>query len=165
MNTLTRLCCIGAAAFGLGSFSLAADITVSHSDKSFFEKAAKSGAEEVAVSRAALPHLTNAQTKEFARMMVSDHTSANEELKALAAKKGVELPAKQPDTDKWAKAKKDFDVDYIKKMVRDHEDAIDLFTKTSKKADDAEVQAFAAQTLPTLQRHLTLAKDIKAALK
>jgi putative membrane protein len=165
MTTLTRFCCIGAAVLGLSSLSHAADTKVSHSDKSFFEKAAKSGAEEVAVSRAALPHLTNAQAKEFAQMMVTDHTGTNDELKALAAKKGVELPAKQRDTDKWSKTKKDYDADYIKKMVSDHEDAVDLFTKTSKSADDAEVQAFATKTLPTLQHHLTLAKDIKAALK
>lgn len=164
MKTLTRFS-VGILALGLSAFSFAADSSVSHSDKSFFEKAAKSGDEEVAVSKAALPHLTNAQAKEFAQMMVSDHSAAGQELQALAAKKGVALPAKQPDTDKWNKAKKDYDAEYIKKMVSDHEDAVSLFTKTSKKADDAEVQAFAAKTLPTLQHHLEMAKTIKQTLK
>lgn len=53
----------------------------------------------------------------------------------------------------------------MEKMVKDHEDAVDLFTKAAKKSDDAEVQAFAAKTLPKLQHHLDQAKAIKRALK
>lgn len=139
---------------------------VSHADRSFFEKAAKSGMEEVAVSQAAMPNLANAQAKDFANMMVSDHTGANEELKSLAAKKGVTLPAKQPDTKKWASGKKKkADSAYMDKMVKDHEEAVELFTKASQKSDDAEVQAFAAKTLPTLQHHLEQAKSIQQAVK
>jgi putative membrane protein len=154
-------------ALALTPFSFGADHSgVSHGDKAFFEKAAKAGTEEVAASQAALAHLSNPQAKEFATMMVTDHTSANEELKALAVKKNVTLPAKQPDTKKWTEGKdRDFDKDYIEKMVRDHEDAVELFTKASKKSDDPEVQAFAAKTLPTLQHHFDQAKSIKKALK
>lgn len=166
MKTLMRIC-LGVASLGLTSLAFAANSSaVSGNDKEFFEKAAKSGMEEVAVSQAALPHLKDAQAKSFADMMVADHTAANTELKALAGKKGVMLPAKQPDTDKWAKGKdKGFDADYMDKMVNDHQDAVDLFTKAAKKSDDAEVQAFAAKTLPTLQHHLDMAKNIKKAVK
>lgn len=153
--------CTASAALSFG-----ADHGVSRGDRNFFEKAAMSGKEEVAVSQAALPHLTNAQAKEFASMMVTDHTGANEELKALAQKKGVVLPAKEPDVKKWAAGKdRNFDKEYIEKMVKDHEEAVELFTKASKKSDDAEVQAFAAKTLPKLQHHYDQAKAIKKALK
>jgi putative membrane protein len=153
--------------FGLGSSGFGASPAgVSHGDKAFFEKAARSGMEEVAVSQAALPHLMNAQAKEFASMMVSDHTAANEELKALAQKKSVALPAKQPDVKKWAEGKdRNFDREYINKMVSDHEEAVELFTKASKKSEDPEVQAFATKTLPALQHHFAQAKTIKQALK
>lgn len=157
---------IGVACVAIGSLASAADRGVSHGDKTFFEKAAKSGKDEVAVSQAALPNLTNPQAKEFASMMVSDHTGANEELKALAAKKNVMLPAKEPDTKKWNAGKdRNFDKEYISKMVSDHEDAVELFTKASKKSDDPEVQAFAAKTLPTLQHHFEQAKSIKQSMK
>lgn len=160
-----KLLAIGAISVALSSLAFA-DHAVSHGDKAFFEKAAKSGKEEVAVSQAALPHLTNSQAKEFASMMVSDHTGANEELKALAAKKAVTLPVKEPDVKKWAEGKdRNFDKEYINKMVSDHEEAVELFTKASKKSDDPEIQAFASKTLPKLQQHFDQAKAIKKALK
>lgn len=101
MKSLKRIA-VGIICVALGSMAIAADRGVSRGDKNFFEKAALSGMEEVAVSEAALPRLTNTQAKEFASMMVSDHTGANEELKGLAQKKGVMLPAKQPDTKRWS---------------------------------------------------------------
>ena len=165
MKTIVRLFSV-LAAFGGCSVAFAASSGVSHSDKNFFEKAAKAGTEEVAVSQAALPHLTNAEVKAFAQMMISDHSGANEELKALAARKAVTLPAKQPDTDKWDKAKaKNYDEEYIKKMVNDHKDAVDLFTKTARQADDADVRTFASKTLPTLQHHFDQAKSLKEKVK
>jgi putative membrane protein len=165
MKTLYRSLLVASAAFA--SVCSAADHSgLSHGDRTFFEKAAKSGAEEVAISQAALARLQNPQAKAFAQMMVSDHTSANEELRALAARKNVALPAKQPNTKKWSEGKeRDYDEDYIEKMVKDHEDAVELFTKAAKKSDDPEVQAFAARTLPTLQQHWDQAKALKKALK
>jgi putative membrane protein len=168
MNTYhpLRRIAFALAALSIAAGSHAADTSLKHGDKTFLEKAGKSGMEEVAISQAALPHLQNAQAKEFAQMMVSDHTGANRELMALAAKKGVTLPAKQPDTKKWDKKKeKGYDEDYMEKMVKDHDDAVDLFTKASKNSDDADVKAFAAKTLPTLQAHHAKAKSIKKTLK
>src|SRR5688572_6618644 len=59
---------------------------LSRGDRTFFEKAAKSGMKEVAVSKATQDRLMNPQVKQFARMMVSDHSNANAELMALAKK-------------------------------------------------------------------------------
>jgi putative membrane protein len=155
------------AALSIGLCAHGADTSMlKHGDKSFLENAGKSGKEEVAISQAALPHLMNAQAKSFAEMMVADHTGANQALMALAAQKRVTLSAKEPDTAKWAKKKeKGYDEDYIEKMVKDHDEAVELFTKTSKNAADPDVRAFATKTLPTLQAHLSKAKAIKQSLK
>lgn len=144
------------------------DSKLKHSDRSFFEKAAKAGTKEVEISQSTLEHLSNPQVKSFAQMMVSDHSQANQELMALAAKKGVTLPSKELKYDeKWSKkANKDSDLDedYIKQMVDDHEDAVKLFEKAAK-SDDPEIAAFAQKTLPTLQHHLTMARDLKKMVK
>lgn len=143
------------------------DTKLKHSDKAFFEKAAKSGMKEVEISQGTLEHLTNPQVKSFAQMMVTDHSQANQELMALAAKKGVTLPSKDLKYDeKWSKKTndKDLDEDYIKQMVDDHEEAVKLFEKAAK-SDDAEIAAFAQKTLPTLQHHLTMARDLKKMVK
>ncbi len=141
------------------------DTKLKHSDKSFFEKAAKSGMKEVTVSQATLDRLMNPQVKAFAQTMVGDHSKANAELMALAAKKGVTLePNETKYENKWSKKTKDLDEDYIKEMIDDHESAVKLFEKASK-SDDAEIAAFAQKTLPALQQHLTTARDLRKVLK
>ena len=121
---------------------------------------------EVSVSQATLDRLMNPQAKAFAQMMVTDHSKANSELMALAAKKGVTLPAKDDSAklmEKWSKKTNEVDEDYIEEMVDDHQEAVELFEKASR-SEDAEIAAFARKTLPTLQHHLTMAKDLKKAL-
>jgi putative membrane protein len=141
------------------------DGKLSHADRNFFEEAAKSGMKEVEVSTAVKGRLTNPQVSSFADMMVTDHTAANTELQALAAKKGVTLPTEKKDyTKKWSKNEKDLDEDYIKAMEDDHEDAVKLFEKASK-SDDPDIAAFAQKTLPKLQQHLEHAKTLKKSVK
>ena len=152
---ITLLVALGAA------FATSAFAELSRADKNFFEKAAKSGMKEVDVSQQALAHLTAPEVRNFAQMMVADHTKANEELKALAAKKGVTLPA--PDAkpaQKWAKNSKDVDDEYLAEMSGDHKDAIDLFEKAAK-SDDPDIAAFAQKTLPTLKHHHETVKQLK----
>ncbi len=139
--------------------------TLSHHDKAFLTKAAKSGMAEVAISEAVVDHLSNAQLKSFAQMMVTDHTAANNELAALAGTKGVQLPPQDPDlVMKWSKKTDDVDSSYVKKMVSDHEEAVKLFEKASQ-SKDPDIAAFAQKTLPTLQHHLAMAQDLKNQIK
>jgi putative membrane protein len=138
-----------------------------HGDRNFIEDAAKAGMAEVAISQIAAEKAMDPQVKEFARMMVNDHGGANTELTTLAGSKNVMLPTKQPNTDKWTKKKagKDFDEDYMEKMVDEHDNAVEHFEREVKRGDDADVKAFAAKMLPTLQAHHARAKEIKKALK
>ncbi|HEY8994325.1 MAG TPA: DUF4142 domain-containing protein [Lacunisphaera sp.] len=127
---------------------------LSHSDRNFIEKAAKSGMKEVEVSQAVLGRLSNQSVQQFAQMMVNDHTAANAELRALAAQKGVALKdTTDRYTEKWSNNKRNVDKDYIDEMEDDHKDAIDLFEKAAK-SDDPDIAAFASKTLPKLQQHL-----------
>ena len=54
----------------------------------------------------------------------------------------------------------EFDKAFIRAAVKDHEKAVKAFEKESTKADDADVRAFATKTLPTLQEHLQIARDL-----
>jgi len=45
-------------------------------------------------------------------------------------------------------------------MVKDHEQAVSLFEKESKKGDSDELKQFASTTLPTLQEHLKMARGL-----
>jgi len=137
-----------------------------HRDHEFVEDAAKSGMAEVDISKVAVDRATNPDVKSFAEMMVSDHTGANTELTSLASTKNVALPADKTNVEKWSeRSTKDFDQEYVDKMIHDHKHAIDLFEKESKDGTDADLKAFADKTLPTLRSHLAKIEAIKAQMK
>ena len=54
----------------------------------------------------------------------------------------------------------EFDRAYMKEMVDDHEHDVEKFRQEAKEAKDPEVKSFAAKTLPTLEAHLRMAKDV-----
>jgi putative membrane protein len=56
----------------------------------------------------------------------------------------------------------DFDREYMKHQVNDHDKAVALFEKQSRSGKDAELKAFAGRTLPTLKEHQQMAKDINS---
>jgi putative membrane protein len=136
----------------------------------FWTTAAQGGMAEVELGKLAAQKATNPEVKKFAQMMVTDHTKANEELKALAAKKNVTLPADMGSSHKSAMedlaklSGADFDKKYVEMMVDDHEEDVEFFDdKTSD--SDADIKAFASKTLPTLQKHLEAIKAIQSKMK
>ena len=132
----------------------------------FAVKAANGGMMEVQMGEYASKNATDKSVKDFGSMMVKDHTKANDELKSLATSKNIALPAAVGQdatdmmTDLMKKKGKDFDKAYMNQMVKDHKDDIDLFQKTADNSKDSDIKAFAAKTLPTLQKHLNDAEAI-----
>ncbi len=49
-------------------------------------------------------------------------------------------------------------------MIKDHEEDVSEFRRESKGAKDPDVREFASKTLPTLEEHLRMAKDIGTQL-
>jgi putative membrane protein len=109
----------------------------------------------------------DAASKSFAAKMIEDHTKTSTELKALASKAGVEIPAAmdsahQTKIDKLNGLKGgDFDKEYDAMQVDAHEDAVSLFERYSKGGDNADLKAFAAKHLPHLQEHLKMARNLR----
>ncbi len=136
-------------------------------DADFMVKAASGGMMEVELGRMALQKATNPKVKKFAQQMVDDHTKANEELKALAAKKNITLPTTPGDeaqehiNDLAKYSGAEFDKEYLELMHKDHQEDLDLFKEAAEDAEDAEVKAFAAKTLPVLQTHHQMAEQME----
>jgi len=140
--------------------------------KDFITDAAGGGMMEVQLGQLAKTHAASQAVKDFGAMMVRDHSKANDELKAIAAKNNVTLPATldnkfQKHIDDLSKKNgAEFDKDYMSMMVDDHQDDIKMFEKCAKNEDEkAEVKTFAAKTLPVLYKHLDQAKKVNDALK
>ncbi|HEX2845113.1 MAG TPA: DUF4142 domain-containing protein [Chitinophagaceae bacterium] len=137
----------------------------------FLVDATNGGMAEMQLSRIAVERSTNAAVKDFANLMINDHTSANDQVMALAAKKNVTLPSDVSDENRkksdelMKKSAKDFDKEYVDMMVKDHEAAVNLFEKASNNVSDAEVVSFVNNILPKLRSHLESAKTLKKSLK
>jgi putative membrane protein len=132
-------------------------------DKDFMQTAAKDGMMEVEMGKMGQKQAKNAEVKKFATRMVTDHSKANAQLKALAKKKGVTLDTAAPKEHKIDDA--NFDKDYMDQMVKDHEKDVAAFEEEAKDGSDPDVKAWANKTLPTLKKHLELAKQIQGKLK
>jgi putative membrane protein len=59
----------------------------------------------------------------------------------------------------------EFDREYMKAMVDDHQKAVDEVEEKADKADNDHVKQWAAQALPTLKKHLEQAKQIHESLE
>ncbi|RZI56491.1 MAG: DUF4142 domain-containing protein [Rubrivivax sp.] len=142
-----------------------------HADSSFMKNAAESSFAEIDAGNLALQKGSGAEVKSFAQKMVDDHKKADAELQALAASKGVKLPTEATMVAKGKTKlleKRDgtgFDHAYAENQVSAHKDAVKLFEKAAKDAKDADVKAWAAKTLPTLQHHLQEAQALEAGTK
>jgi putative membrane protein len=144
---------------------------VSEEDSKFAVEAASGGMMEVQLGELAQQKATNQKVKDFGAMMVRDHSKANDELKSLAAMKNITLPPAPGEEhmkhikNLTEKKGKEFDKDYMKMMVDDHQEDVDKFEKCSKDSKDPDMQAFASKTLPVLRAHLDSAKAIRDAVK
>ncbi|MFL5741607.1 MAG: DUF4142 domain-containing protein [Flavisolibacter sp.] len=142
---------------------------VSESAAEFLVKVADVGKTEVILGQLAEQKASNKRVKEFGRMMVKDHSKANEELKGLAAKRNVTLPSKPGEDhqkkidDLKSKSGKDFDKAYMDMMEDGHESTVREF-ENNRDISDTLVRSFVNKTLPTLRMHLDSAKAIKSAI-
>jgi len=146
-------------------------IAVVEDDAKFVVDAGNGGMTEVELSKLAQQKATNAKAKEYADMMVMDHSKANDELKALAKAKNVTLPdslnadSKKMWDDLNAKTGKDFDKAYVSTMVSEHKKTVSMFENASKDLKDAELKAFVDKTLPVLKGHLDKITAINDGIK
>jgi putative membrane protein len=140
-------------------------------DTKFVNNAARDGEAEVILGKLAAEKAKSEDVKKFGQQMVDDHTKANEELKAIAKSKEIDLEkAAAMGTKKGERISQklnklegdEFDKGYVAIMIKEHESAVKLFKTQSEKGEDADLKAFAAKTLPTLEHHLSMVKELQS---
>lgn len=140
-------------------------------DSLFIRQATIGGMTEVELGNLALAKTTNSSVKDFANMMITDHTKANEELMAMAKNKSFTLP---DSLDGEHKAKVDnlrnlsgaeFDRAYMATMVTDHQKTLELMRTEASSGVDAALKDFAAKTAPVVQTHLEHAQRLQGSLR
>jgi putative membrane protein len=144
---------------------------LSNDDRQFITQAAQGGMAEVELGKLAQQKASSGDVKQFGQMMVEHHSKGNSELEAIASKLGA-APPKTLDQKHQEVVKKfeklsgaDFDREYARQMVQDHERTIALFEKQAKRGDNEELKQFASKQLPLLQEHLKMARGLTSGKK
>lgn len=146
-------------------------INVDQNDAKFAVTAAADGMAEVSLGKVAEVKASRTRIKNFAAMMVTDHTKAGNALAEIASTKNITLPtapddaAQKKEHDLEKKSGRDFDKDYVDAMLDGHKKAVKLFEDASQNLKDPDLKAFAIKTLPTLIMHLDSIKSIHDKMK
>jgi putative membrane protein len=144
-----------------------ADPTVCTKDCNFIQAAAQGGMTEVKLGELASRTGQRDDVKKFGQRMVKDHTGVNDDLKALAAQKGVTLSDSldaehQGVVDKMsALSGSDFDNAYITGMIKDHKSDAKAFKAESSATKDTDVKGFVDKTIPVVNEHLKVINAMK----
>ncbi len=135
-------------------------------DQQFIDMAAQTDMLEAHLGQMAADHASRQDVKDYAQMLVTDHTADYQQLSAMAQKNNFNVP-KGIDAEHWkmvAPFEKlhgaGFDTRYIREMIDGHTKAIAVYTKEQTDAQNADVKAYASAALPTLQKHLDGAKGL-----
>jgi len=126
---------------------------------------------EVELGKLAAQKAASDAVKQFGQKMVDDHTKANDQLKQVAGKENITIPDSldskhQSRIDKLSKLSgPDFDRAYIKDQVKDHKQDVSEFKTEADSGSDPNIKQFASNTLPILEQHLTMAKDLSKTEK
>jgi len=133
-------------------------------DKQFIQTAAKDGMKEVHMGQMAAKDGQSDEVKKLGSKIVTDHTKANNQLMAIAEKKGMKLDLRHKMDKMSKKDMENFDQAWLAMMVNDHNKDIAAFDKQAKMGTDPELKAFAKKTLPVLQSHLKMVKAAQSKM-
>jgi putative membrane protein len=137
-------------------------------EKEFITDAIKGDNSEIALGQLAISKSASDPVKAFGKTLVDDHSKAKTQASAVATKVSVSPPSEMSSDAQTEMTKlkqltgSAFDKEFAHYMVEDHQKDIAEF-KTEADGGHGAVQQLAAETLPTLEKHLQMAKSLSAA--
>jgi putative membrane protein len=140
--------------------------------QAFVDAAAASDAFETRAAQLALSRARNSDVRTFAQMMLHDHGQSAQALSRAVAEAGQALTvAASPMPDQQAQLaalssapQGGFAKAYVQSQVVAHQQALARLQAYAQNGDAPALQAFAAQAVTTVQRHLDQARRLEQAL-
>ncbi|MES2704199.1 MAG: DUF4142 domain-containing protein [Bacteroidota bacterium] len=169
-NAATLCACSALLLFGLAAgCKKDEEDKLNQTDRNFMLQAGYANNAEVDAGSLAANKATDASVKSFGSMMVSEHTTAVNELKSLSSATNVNVPSSPDSTHIAIKnmlagmSDRAFDSAYMRTQVTDHAATIALMQNEISNGKDAGVKGYASKYLPHVQHHKHLADSIVAA--
>jgi len=137
----------------------------------FVAKAISCDIAEVKLSEYAFKNAEDKDVKEFARKMVDAHNSHREKMMErakdlkLAIVGGAGREAQEKLLALSRLKGKEFDREYMRTMVENHEKALTMYQTWARKVDNKEFGDFLNQTASTVKEHLEEARKLADRLK
>jgi putative membrane protein len=131
----------------------------------FITQAIQGNLAEVQMGQLAQEKGASDGVRAYGQMLQQDHAAAAQKSTALAAQLGVNPPSEPNKTQKAMHhslarlSGAAFDKKFASEMVKDHKKEIANYERASRKQNDPAA-AYAAETLPTLQKHLQTAQSL-----
>jgi putative membrane protein len=137
----------------------------------FLAQAASGDHFEIQSSQLALQASQNAAVRNFANVMISDHTRLSQAMGAAVAAARLQppaptlLPAQQAALDQLRAAGTgySFDQAYQQAQITAHQGALTLFQNYATSGDVPPIRTAAGQAIPTIQSHLAMAQALQVA--
>ena len=153
-------------ALGVAVTAAAISPVLAMPDQAFLKQAIEGDNSEIALGKLAQSQGASASTKTFGQTLATDHAKALADADALAKQVGVTTSTSMSSeaSEEMTKLKglsgAAFDKEFADYMVKDHQKDISDFRE---QADSGEtpVANFARMSVPTLQKHLDMARDLK----
>ena len=170
IHTLTLSVMMATAAAFIPASGMHSPTDSKSTTQEFLQKAAEGQQVEMAFGQLAAERADAAEVKAFGVQMMDDHRKTSVEIRQLASKEGVTLPAEltgkhKNKKDEFAQLSgTDFDRAYMRYMVRDHMKDVKEFERSARAIKDPRVQQWAEGTLPLLKQHLRKAQQVAAAI-
>lgn len=162
---LLTVCCIA-----LGSASVLAQkkaAATPMTDQQFVDFAGQTDMVEINLGQLAQNSASSQTVKDYAQMLVTDHTKDFNQLYDVAHQANLTRPDaidaehNKMMIDPFQKLKgAAFDHRYIQEMVAGHTKAIAVYKKEAADAQNPALKTYAENALPVLQKHLDGAKDL-----
>jgi putative membrane protein len=137
-------------------------------DRIFVHAIAIGNRAEIVFARLADQHTQVAAIRQFAQLMVEDHTKAGNRLVELARPAGLPIPEGVDQDHRTQQAAIErlngtvFDDAYIRGQITDHQQAVQLLEFEIDSGQDPALKQFAVETLPIFMHHLELAQALAA---
>jgi putative membrane protein len=138
-------------------------------EKTFVERAAIAGMSEINLGKIGAEKGESKEVRDFGDQMVKDHSKINDNLKNVARRMGVEIPARvdairQAKIDRLAKMSgAAFDKAYVKGIIKAHEMDIAAFERAEAHVKDEDLKKFIKESVSTMKDHLGMIRKFSQA--
>ncbi|WP_340316483.1 DUF4142 domain-containing protein [Rhizorhabdus argentea] len=119
-------------------------------------------------SQLVLQDTSSEDVRKFANMMITDHSTTTQQLTSAAQSAGMAvpppelMPKQQAMIDALEKASGGArEKLYVKQQLKAHQEALALHSTYAKSGDTPALKTAAAGTVPIIEQHLTMVKNLK----